>query len=326
VLSVSSPTHSDKAEWRALWSAQSGRASNSYLEADEWQASLAYRWLHSDRHFVGGEEQPRRQADGSEVINDIHTFDLSLARAFTPRFSLSLTLPFVHADRSSLYEHDRTNRHHMQAGGLADVRLVERPGCSTADASQRQLCPGAGIKAPTGDYQATDYKFRPSGPVLDYVDSSIQPGDGGWGVILEAQGFQKVLKNTFAYLSAAYLINPREKIPSTGYSVWDSYLLRVGVSCGIWPAKGLSLSLGGRLEGVPVEDWFGGSEGFRRPGYAVSIEPGIAWQYRKFSISVTAPVAIERNRERSVSDLRTGRHGDAAFADYLITGSVSYRF
>jgi len=108
--------------------------------------------------------------------------------------------------------------------------------------------------------------------------------------------------------------------------VWDSYLLRVGVSCGIWPAKGLSLSLGGRLEGVPVEDWFGGSEGFRRPGYAVSIEPGIAWQYRKFSISVTAPVAIERNRERSVSDLRTGRHGDAAFADYLITGSVSYRF
>jgi hypothetical protein len=304
-----------------------GAQGNSYLAGGEWQASLAYRWLHSDRHFVGGVERPQRQADGSEVINDIHTFDLSLARAFTPRFSLSLTLPFVQADRSSLYEHDRTNRHHMQAGGLSDVRLVGTVWLLDPPTHPNgNFALGVGIKAPTGDYEATDYAFRTNGPTLRYVDSSIQPGDGGWGVILEAQGYQKMFKNAFAFVSAAYLINPREMVPNTGYSVWDSYLVRAGVSYGIWPSKGLSLSLSGRMEGVPVEDWFGGSEGFRRPGYAVSIEPGVAWRYRKLSVSVTAPVAIERNREKSVSDLRTGRHGDAAFADYIITGSIAYRF
>ena len=211
-----------------------GAQGNSYLEPGEWQASLAYRWLHSDRHFVGGEEQPRRQADGSEVVNDIHTFDLSLARAFTPHLSLSLTLPFVHADRSSLYEHDRTNRHHMQAGGLADVRLVGTAWLLDPPTHPNgNFALGAGIKAPTGDYEATDYKFRPSGPVLDYVDSSIQPGDGGWGVILEAQGFQKVFKNTFAYLSIPHerwkvvVFTPRLEGPvqeSTGGNfVWRSF-------------------------------------------------------------------------------------------------------
>ena len=300
-----------------------GAQGNSYLEKGEWQASLAYRWLHSDRHFIGDREQPRRQELGTEVINDIHTFDLSLARGLTSRFSLALTLPFAQADRSSLYEHDRTNRHGMQAGGLGDVRLVgtvwvfDPPGHTNGN-----LAFGAGIKAPTGDYEATDYKFKPAGPVLSYVDSSIQPGDGGWGILLEAQGFQKVVDRLFAYASASYLINPREKIPSTGYSVWDSYLFRVGASYAIWPSQGLSLSLGGRMEGVPSTDLFGGSSGFRRPGYAISIEPGIAWTHQKWTLSVTAPVALERNRERNFARVP----GDAAFADYLITSAISYRF
>jgi hypothetical protein len=80
------------------------------------------------------------------------------------------------------------------------------------------------------------------------------------------------------------------------------------------------------MEGVPVTDWIGGSEGSRRPGYSISIEPGLIWTYHKWAATFTAPVAIERNRERSVSDIQTGRHGDAAFADFIITSSVSYRF
>ena len=37
--------------------------------------------------------------------------------------------------------------------------------------------------------------------------------------------------------------------------------------------KNVSVALGGRLEGIPVHDLVGGSEGFRRPGYIVSAEP-----------------------------------------------------
>jgi hypothetical protein len=44
---------------------------------------------------------------------------------------------------------------------------------------------GLGVKIPTGDYNAKDYFHKPEGLVLLPVDQSIQPGDGGWGVITE---------------------------------------------------------------------------------------------------------------------------------------------
>lgn len=294
----------------------------SFLDTGDWQVSLAYRWLHSDRHFMGGEELKFRQTEESEVINDVHTFDLTVTYAVTRRLSLGLTLPFVHATRSSLYEHDRTNRHTMSAGGLGDVRLVANFWLFSPEKhAEGNVALGLGVKAPTGDYKATDYRHRPAGKVLDYVDNSIQPGDGGWGVLLEILAFQKLFKNTFAYLTGTYLINPKNT-NSIGNSIWDSYVGRIGLSYAVWPAKGLSLSLGGRVEGVPPEDAVGKSEGRRRPGYAISIEPGITWTYKRATVSVSAPVALERNRQRNFQ----GRAGDAAFADYLIISSFTYRF
>lgn len=293
----------------------------SYLDKGEWQAQLAHRWLHSDRHFIGTEEQKHRQAQGSEVINDVHTFDLTGTYAVTKRFALSLTLPFVSATRSSLYEHDRTNRHTMSAGGLGDLRLVGNFWVLNPDKyTNGNISLGLGVKAPTGDYKATDIKYRPSGPVIDYVDNSIQPGDGGWGALLEFAAFQKVFENTFLYANTTYLMQP-EGMNSIGNSIWDAYVARGGLQYAIWPEKGLALSLGARMEGVPPEDAVGDTEGRRRPGYAISIEPGVSWTYKRVSLNVTAPVAIERNRQNYL-----GRPGDAAFADYLILSSITYRF
>src|SRR3954469_6696462 len=84
---------------------------DTYLKPGQWQAGLGYRWLHSDRHFVGDQEQPQRQANGSDVRNDSHFIDLSATYGVTRRLSLSLTMPFVYSDCSSLYEHDGVNRH-----------------------------------------------------------------------------------------------------------------------------------------------------------------------------------------------------------------------
>ncbi|HEX2747969.1 MAG TPA: hypothetical protein VHM91_08230, partial [Verrucomicrobiales bacterium] len=50
-----------------------------------WQLTLGYRNLHSDRHFVGTEEQKERQREGSQVINDLGTWDLGLTYSFNPR-------------------------------------------------------------------------------------------------------------------------------------------------------------------------------------------------------------------------------------------------
>ena len=97
----------------------------TYLDKGDWQANLAYRWLRSDRHFIGDDEQEHRQEEVSEVINNVKNFDLTATYAFHRRFSLSVTLPFVTAHRSSLYVHDRTNRATMSSGGLGDLCVAE---------------------------------------------------------------------------------------------------------------------------------------------------------------------------------------------------------
>jgi hypothetical protein len=294
----------------------------SYLDQGGWQAQLAYRWLHSDRHFLRGDEQEQRQANGSEVINDVHTFDVTGTYGVTKRLSVSLTLPFVSATRSSLYEHDRTNRYTMASGGLGDLRLVGNYWLLNPEThDQGNIALGLGLKAPTGDDTDADIKHRPAGPVLDYVDNSIQPGDGGWGFLVELLAFQKLWKDTFLYANGTYLFNPQGQ-NSIGNSIWDAYVARVGLYYAIWPSQGIGLSLGGRLEGVPPEDAIGETEGRRRPGYAVSIEPGISWTFKeRLSFNVTAPVAVERYRQDYM-----GRPGDAAFADFIILSSVTYRF
>jgi hypothetical protein len=77
---------------------------------------------------------------------------------------------------------------------------------------------------------------------------------------------------------------------------------------------------------VPVRDAFGRSDGFRRPGYSISLDPGFLYVRGSYTFSGNLPFAVERNRKRSVPDYQNGRHGDAAFADYALMFSLSRRF
>ncbi|HEY5393165.1 MAG TPA: hypothetical protein VIJ57_13665 [Hanamia sp.] len=40
------------------------------------------------------------------------------------------------------------------------------------------------------------------------------------------------------------------------------------------------------LEGIPVYDLIWGSEGFRRPGYIISAEPGITYMVNEITLDV----------------------------------------
>ena len=308
----------------------------------EWLATVSYRWFKSDRHFVGDVEQPQRQANHTEVINDVHSFDIAVSYSFTKRWSATVSIPFIDADRSSLYEHDRTNRHSMHSSGLGDIRLITDVWLFDPQKNMNgNLALGVGVKFPTGDDHVTDTAYRATGPVERPVDPSVQPGDGGWGILLELQAYQRIYVNLSAYLQGSYLITPEEQnntqttlgdnptTPSVRKydSITDQYFGRGGFNYVILPSRGVSLSLGARIEGVPVYDAVGGSMGFRRPGYTISIEPGMAWRGKKNSLSITAPVAVYRNRERSAPEIALGRPGgDAAFADFSILASFTHRF
>jgi len=303
--------------------------------------SLGYRWQKSDRHFIGTVEQRNRETEHSQVINKIHLFDVAVTYQATERLSISASLPYFIGERSQPIQGFPGERNHTEARGIGDFSLVPRFWVlKPSEHPTGNLSLGVGGKVPTGEDAAQDtfiVKNATTGQkeqVVRTVDQSIQPGDGGFGIVLDAFAF-KSLGYFTPYAAGTYLINPRDTNHVRTFrtapgeeemSVPDQYIGRIGVSIGIPWVEGLAFSIGGRIEGVPPKDLWGGSNGFRRPGYAVSVEPGLSFSIKKHTISLSAPVAVHRERQRSVPDEQNHRHGDAAFADYLILLGYSYRF
>ena len=321
-----------------------GVTGGSYLEAHEWEASVAYRWLHINQVFSGDQVVTGFNNTG---FSESHSVAVTATYALTRRFSLSLTLPFVYGEHHWAYEHSGASGHGMTAAGLSDVTLVGNAWVlDPAKHSEGNIALSLGVKAPTGDDNARDISYQATGPVVRPVDQSIQPGDGGWGIVLQMQAFQKVFQNTYLYAAGFYLVNPREKngtelVLSSYYGdgvfyingVPDQYLARAGLSYTLWPEKGFSVSLGGRLEGIPVRDLVGGGDnGFRRPGYTISLEPGLNLTRGKNTFTLSAPVRLDLKTEQSVLERQlsaaTGTRipGGAAVGDFAIQASYSRKF
>ncbi len=314
----------------------------------KWEFNLNNRYFKSFRHFVGTKEQKQRVEQGSEVINHSYTLDLTLTRHLNKWWSFSIDAPIIANSRSSLYEHDRQTRHSTHSFGLGDIRLTAyRWVLDPAKMPRGNIQFGLGIKLPTGDYKYQDFfQKNDSTQLLGPVDQSIQLGDGGTGFSAEANAYYNFSKHFSVYSNLYYLANPREQngtstargespsatsllYKSSTMSVPDQYMLRVGAN---YTAKSFMFSLGVRDECLPVHDLIGGSSGFRRPGYIISVEPGINYSFKKINFYAYVPIAVERNRTQSVPDkIRTDitgvyAQGDAAFADYTINVGFTTRF
>ncbi|REG88476.1 transporter [Algoriphagus antarcticus] len=125
------------------------------LNEGEWNVSANYRYFKSFRHFRGTEQEHERLTDHTEVINKQHGLDFNVSYAFTERFYGILSLPLQYNERSSLYEHGRTERHTSYSQGLGDMRIgVGYWLLSGEKAKKGNTAIGLGIKFPTGDYAA----------------------------------------------------------------------------------------------------------------------------------------------------------------------------
>ncbi|WP_345266415.1 hypothetical protein [Nibrella viscosa] len=321
-----------------------------------WQINMGYRYFKSFRHFRGDKEEHERLEQNTEVINLSHAVDLGISYLATTRLSFSVNLPIQYNDRSSLYEHygnsvtanPEQKRFHTGSQGIGDMRISASYWLvNPYKLPKANVALGLGVKLPTGNYAVTDDFHKLDKEKRDYVvnkpvDQSIQLGDGGVGASLEAQGYVQVGKHSTVYFNGFYLFNPRETngvirnpeattidLVTGSFSVADQFAARVGFSQSVSAIPGLALMLGGRVEGVPAYDVFGGSKGFRRPGYIISVEPGVAYMKGKYSAALTVPIALYRNRIKSYADRLDPqglRHGDAAFADYLVSASFSRWF
>jgi len=321
-----------------------GRPAN----AKGWDMNINNRYFRSYKHFVGTEEQKERVENGSEVINHSYELDITATRTFNARWSVGMTLPIMAFGRSSLYEHDRANRYSTHSFGIGDIRVsAYRWMFDPAKSHKGNVQLGLGIKLPTGVYNYQDYFYKKAdSSILGPVDQSIQPGDGGTGISVELNSYYNFNHKVGAYGSFFYLINPREvngtstsrgsapsataiKYNTDVMSVPDLFMLRGGLS---YMPGHFTFSGGVRMEGLPSSDLIGGSRGFRRPGYIISGEPSITYMQKKISYTLAVPFALKRNRTQSDSDKRrtrdTGTHvqGDAAFADYLVSAGMTFRF
>ena len=315
-----------------------------------WLFNSNSRYYRSYKHFVGREEQKQRIALGTNVINHSYAQDLTLTRIFNNRWSFSIDVPVLANSRSSLYEHGGKERHYTHSFGVGDVSIKAYAWLlNPVKARKGNIQAGLGLKLPTGSYTYQDY-FQNTGVngarVLGPVDQSIQLGDGGTGIITELNGYYNLSHKFGFYGSFYYMISPREqngvssargsapsaKAVANGsdiMSVPDQFMIRAGANYG---AGNFNFSAGVREECLPAKDLIGGSNGFRRPGYIISAEPGITYRVKSFSIYSYVPIALVRNRTQSVPDKistqLTGvdNHGDAAFADYAVNIGVTLKF
>jgi hypothetical protein len=305
----------------------------------EFDVSIGYRHQFSFRHFVGPVEQTYRIQDGTQVMNKINLELVSVTYQATPRFSFTVDAPILEASRRANNSPYTTTAQGLGDAGISAQGWLFNP---SHEGLKGNVQFSLGLSFPTGKDNVQNVVDPMNGKGTQTVtdDYSIQPGTGGYGIDFAWVSFLNLGALGQGYFNGSYIATPQDTnnvlrsataVPNpltlTQYSsISDEYVMEAGVAHPISKIRGLSLLLGPRMEGVPANDLIGKSLGFRRPGFAVSMEVGAQYTHKKQILTATIGKAIYRDRTRSVPDDLTGGHGDAAFADYIWLASYSYRF
>jgi hypothetical protein len=312
-----------------------------------WQLNVINRYFRSFRDFAGSVNQHTPARNKNEIKS--FSTDLSLSRFFDHGWSVDLHVPILANTRTTNFEHGGLNtpRYSTHAFGLGDISLSVFKWLLRPSRLQKfNLQIGLGLKLPTGDYRYTDYFHRnDTTKVLAPVNPAIQLGDGGTGITTELNSYYFFSKKVSMYANFYYLINPRDengvsttfgRMPtplqilaeSEVATVPDVYSIRAGF---IYEFDKIAFSAGYREEGVPVYDLIGGSDGLRRPGYNISIEPGIIYKMKKVSLYGYVPVAVAHRVNQSVADKlvsqKTGVYtrGSGGSGDYQIFFGATFK-
>jgi hypothetical protein len=310
-----------------------------YLAPHHWELTIDYRHQYSFRHFIGDVEQTQRIQMGNEVENRINLQNFQLIYQATPRWSFGMNLPLLFASRRSANAY---NAYH--ASGFGDIILSAQTWILSPTKPHRgNIQIGYGMLMPTGSSKVQNsYLASPTATQTTTrpVDYSIQPGAGGWGILLQTQAFRSFGKEGI-FGNASYIITPQTQQSyirnptssnqdplTTHNSISDQYLVETGVAFDIPQERvhALAVTFGPRFEGVPAHDLIGDSLGFRRPGFALSLEPGVRFGFGQNFLTASVGRAVWRARVKSVPDIIEGKHGDAAFGDWVWSASFTRRF
>jgi hypothetical protein len=306
-------------------------------EVGTWTITFTGRSSIADKHYNGTERQIQREIEQTYVVNRQNSLTTTIGYQLTPRVSLNAGIPFVEASWGipSPRAGGRAARANENARGLGDITALARVAMFNPATSTRSwnIVFGGGVKMPTGNNEATDVFPDNNGAnnLERYVDISVHPGDGGWGLIMDFQGYKSIGRVT-AFGSSTWLANPRDTgtasranlvtttTPSNVNTVSDQFVFRAGAAVSI--TRYLTASLSWRAEGVPRYDLIGDSHGFRRPGVEMYWEPGVTVTSGRHAVSFNFPVGYYFNR---FANPYTGNPGDSTFPEYVSIATYSVR-
>ena len=301
-----------------------------------WELSLAYRRLYSEDWFIGTEQANDRFPGGPPPVFEIHSVLGEVSYKFNDRFRARLNVPFSTGSLTRMWPDGQM--HEQTATGLGDISLIAESWLLEPRTHPRgNIALGLGVKAPTGNHKTGSQFYTASGP-MDYpADQTIQPSDGGWGMLMDLQAFGQIFDRTSLYAIASYMANPKAKSDVRGapsapgdtayWSVPDVYSGRTGVAYDLFPEQGVSVSLGARIDGIPVRDLFGGGDEdtIKRSAYVVFADPGLSYSRDKNTFTLSVPWRVKVNRMKSVREEQMGTLNAGGFAKYLIFASYSRR-
>ena len=271
------------------------------VQPGRFELGLSYRNLNADDWIILDTLTPSdgsRAPGGQPNIFSINSVDFSLAYGVSERLSLQLTVPTASGSNSRI--HPDGNRHVTKGSGIGDVNLVGTMWLlDPLTHGTGNVAVGLGLKAPTGSHTITGDFGLASGTVQHTVHPGIQMGDGGWGIIVQAQAFRRLAGRLSGYVFGSYQLSPRNTsevtfTPSSvsRLSVPDVYHARLGFALAVLPRQGLSASLGFRADGIPVRDLIGGSDGFRASARSVFIDPGLSMSIGQNDFTLSVPIRV----------------------------------
>ena len=87
------------------------------------------------------------------------------------------------------------------------------------------------------------------------------------------------------------------------------------------------MSLGGRVDGIPVHDLFGGGDDstIKRTSRVIFAEPGLSLTRGKGTFTLSVPYRLKVNRMKSLFEERTNGLNAGGFAKFLVFASYMHR-
>ncbi len=302
----------------------------TYLKPGEWQVTFGYRGYESTEHFQG--RNPFPDLDPNGPINKQHAATGELTYGLTERWNLSVAAPWYNNGFAVRRAGPASTTPYFQdtpVSGMGDISARARYWLFSTDNPERNVSVSGGLKFPTGTSNTTGTVGGRTVP----ADVSIQLGDEAWGVTTGVSAFRDFSRAS-VYGTLNYLFTPRNTTgvptffgsltnPSNTVqnSAADQFSSQVGAAYMVrrgWPVPSLAY----RIEGVPIHDAFGKSDGFRRPGTMGFIEPGVNMQLRGNLVSFS--VAIRQYVNIKDSPTSTRRE-DATVPKYMFFAAYSRR-